>query len=61
MKKLYRYTVVMNDDEVINLWSKSKEIESINDTWLYFEKNEKNVDEYFINISSVKYVRAVKE
>lgn len=38
MKKLYRYTVVMNDDEVINLWSKSKEMESINDTWLYFEK-----------------------
>lgn len=39
-KQLYKFTVVMSDDEVLYLYSEDKDLQIISDTWLYFEKNE---------------------
>ncbi len=59
-KKLYRFTVVLTDDEVLELWKDNEDLELVGEVWLYFEKNEKNPDYFYINMNNVKYVRAVE-
>lgn len=59
-KKLYQFIVVMTDDEVLDLWTEDHDLSILSEIWLYFEKNEKNPDSFYINMNNVKYVRAVE-
>lgn len=59
-KKLYKFIVVLTDDEVMELWTEDRDLEIVGGMWLFFEKNDKNPDNFYINQNNVKYVRAVE-
>jgi len=59
-KKLYKFIVVLTDDEVMELWTEDRDLEIVGEMWLFFEKNDKNPDNFYINQNNVKYVRAVE-
>lgn len=59
-KQLYKFTVVMTDDEVMELWTEDGDLRIVGEMWLFFEKNDKNPDNFYINQNNVKYVRAVE-